>query len=168
MIAALRAGIPSFALAALLLLCACAKAPSADPQVVSAGKAFLAGNAHAPGIHVTPSGLQYRVLQSGPADGPSPRITDEVKVNYEGRLLDGSVFDSTYDRGAPAVMAVSGLIPAWTEALQLMRPGDVWELYVPPELGYGDNAVKGIPAGSVLQFKIELIALNVENAGGVP
>jgi FKBP-type peptidyl-prolyl cis-trans isomerase FklB len=155
MAAALRS---TLAVAAMLLLCACARAP-ADPGVVSAGKAFLLTNAHAPGVHVTPSGLQYRILQSGAAGGSPPKITDEVKVNYEAKLLNGTVVDSTYERGAPAVMGISGLIPAWTEALPLMRPGDVWELYVPAALGYGDNATGPIPAGSVLEFKIELIAV---------
>ncbi len=115
------------AFACLLVLAACAKA-GPDPKVVAAGQAFLAQNAHAAGVHVTASGLEYRILKSGAADGAIPKDTDQVKVNYEGTLLDGTVFDSTYKRGAPATFQVDGLIPAWTEALQLMRPGDVWEL----------------------------------------
>jgi peptidylprolyl isomerase/FKBP-type peptidyl-prolyl cis-trans isomerase FklB len=146
-----------------MALSACAKAHS-GPQITATGKSFLAQNAHAPGVHVTPSGLQYRVLKSGPASGQPPKATDEVKVNYEGRLLDGTVFDSTYQRGEPAVFGVTGLIPAWTEALQMMRPGDEWELVAPPELAYGDQGAGPIPPGSVLKFKIELIA--VSSAGG--
>jgi FKBP-type peptidyl-prolyl cis-trans isomerase len=112
---------------------------------------------------VTASGLQYRILQSGAGSGPVARETDEVKVNYEGTLLDGSVFDSSYQRGKPAVFGVSGVIPAWTEVLQLMRPGDVWEIVAPADLAYGDRGAGPIPPGSVLKFKIELIAIN---AGG--
>ena len=89
-----------------------------------------------------------------------------MKVNYEGKLLDGTVFDSSYQRGEPAVFGVTGLIPAWTEALQLMRPGDEWELYAPAELAYGDQGAGPIPPGSVLQFKIELIAVSPAGGGG--
>jgi FKBP-type peptidyl-prolyl cis-trans isomerase len=144
---------------------ACAKAqPNAG--VVAAGRAFLAQNAHAPGVTVTPSGLQYKILKSGPASGPTPKAEDEVKVNYEGQLLDGTVFDSTYQRGEPAVFGVNGLIAAWTEALQLMRPGDEWELYAPANLAYGDDGAGPIPPGSVLKFKIELLAIKPADAGG--
>ena len=160
--AALRS---AFALICVLAVCACAKA-GPKPEVVAAGKAFLAQNAHAPGVHVTASGLQYKVLTSGPASGPMPRPTDEVKVNYEGKLLTGEVFDSSYQRGTPAVFGVSGLIPAWTEALQLMRPGDIWELYATAELAYGDEGAGPIPPGSVLEFKIELIAIGPQASGG--
>ena len=154
----------------LAMLCAlavsgCAKARP-NPHVVAAGRAFLAQNAHAPGVVVTASGLQYKVLKSGPATGPTPSGEDQVKVNYEGKLLDGTVFDSSYQRGEPAVFGVNGLIAAWTEALQLMRPGDVWELYAPADLAYGDEGAGPIPPGSVLQFKIELLAINPPDAGG--
>jgi len=153
------------ALACVLALAACAKAQP-SPAVTAAGKTFLSQNAHAPGVHVTASGLQYKVLKSGPASGVPPKATDEVKVNYEGKLLDGTVFDSSYQRGEPAVFGVTGLIPAWTEALQLMRPGDEWELYAPAELAYGDQGAGPIPPGSVLQFKIELIAVSPAGGGG--
>jgi peptidylprolyl isomerase/FKBP-type peptidyl-prolyl cis-trans isomerase FklB len=146
-------------LVAALTLAACAKAPP-NPEAATAGKAFLAAHARAPGVHVTASGLQYEVIHSGPASGTPPKATDEVKVNYEGRLLDGAVFDSTYQRGVPAVFAVNGVIPAWTEALQLMRPGDQWRLYAPPELAYGDAGAGPIPPGSVLVFTVELIAVS--------
>ena len=160
-----RALRTALALIAVLAVGACAKS-GPSPEVVAAGKAFLAGNAHAPGVHVTPSGLQYKVITSGPADGARPRDVDEVKVNYEGKLLDGTVFDSSYQRGEPAVFGVSGLIRGWTEALQMMRPGDVWELYVPANLAYGDEGQASIPPGSVLTFKIELIGISPAGAGG--
>ncbi|HWA61621.1 MAG TPA: FKBP-type peptidyl-prolyl cis-trans isomerase [Caulobacteraceae bacterium] len=144
------------ALAALLAVAACAKKPE-PPVGAAAAKAFLATNAKAPGVVTTRSGLQYKVLRSGPATGLRPKPADEVKVNYEGKLLSGEVFDSSYERGAPAVMTVSGLVPGWVEALQLMRPGDEWMLWLPPELGYGDKGAGPIPPGSVLVFKLELI-----------
>ena len=139
-----------------LSLAACARsAPTTDAS--AAGAAFMAKNAAAAGVRVTPSGLQYRVLHSGPAAGVPPKLADEVKVNYEGKLLDGEVFDSSFQRGRPAVMGLRGLIPGWTEALQLMRPGDEWMLYVPAALAYGDRDAGPIPPGSVLVFKIDLI-----------
>jgi peptidylprolyl isomerase/FKBP-type peptidyl-prolyl cis-trans isomerase FklB len=153
--------------AAALALSACHAAPkSADAQAQSAeaakneaqAKAFLAANAKKPGVHVLPDGLQYQILHSGPATGQRPQLTDEVKVNYEGKLIDGTVFDSSYARGVPDAMPLKGLVKAWQEALQLMRPGDIWMLYVPPELGYGAQGAGGvIPPNAVLIFKIELI-----------
>jgi FKBP-type peptidyl-prolyl cis-trans isomerase FklB len=137
-----------------LALCACAR-PSAPAR--DAGAAFLARNAGNPGVHVTSSGLQYRILRSGPGAGLRPKPADEVKVNYEGKLLDGEVFDSSYARGAPVAMTVRDLVPGWVEALQLMRPGDEWLLYVPAKLGYGQRAAGPIPPGSVLVFRLELI-----------
>jgi len=127
------------------------------PPAPDAGKAFLAQNAHADGVHVTASGLQYRILRSGPSGGLRPKPADEVKVNYEGKLLDGEVFDSSYQRGTPVVMTVRELVPGWIEALQLMRPGDEWLLYLPPSLGYGDKGAGPIPPNTVLVFKLELI-----------
>ncbi len=140
--------------AAVVALAACHRPPA---PALDAGKAFLARNAHAGGVHVTASGLQYRILRSGPASGLRPKPADEVKVNYEGKLLDGEVFDSSYQRGMPVVMTVRELVPGWVEALQLMRPGDEWLLYVPPALGYGAKGAGPIPPNSVLVFKLELI-----------
>lgn len=138
-----------------------AQAQAAADANLTAGKAFLATNAKAPGVKVTASGLQYKILKSGPADGLQPKATDEVKVHYEGKLLNGEVFDSSLARGVPAAFPLDGLIPGWVEALQLMRPGDSWELYVPSELAYGDEDKGGglIPANSVLVFRIDLIAV---------
>ena len=150
------------AAAAALALAAChppATSGAAQGAKASAeAQAFLAKNAKKPGVHVLPDGLQFEVVRSGPATGLRPQLGDEVKVNYEGKLLGGQVFDSTYERGQPAAMPLKGLIPGWVEALQLMRPGDEWILYVPPKLGYGDKGAGGvIPPGAALIFRIELI-----------
>ncbi len=151
-------------LAIILAFAGCTKPkPSlaaADPAAnLAAAKAFLASNAKAAGVVTTPSGLQYKIVRSGPPSGLKPQAADEVKVNYEGKLLDGTVFDSSYERGIPASMPLSQLIPGWIEALQLMRPGDEWILYVPPELGYGAQSGGPIPPNSALIFRIELIDL---------
>jgi peptidylprolyl isomerase/FKBP-type peptidyl-prolyl cis-trans isomerase FklB len=130
-------------------------------------KAFLAENAKKPGIMTLPSGVQYQVLKSGPTTGTPPTSSDTVQVNYQGALLNGKVFDTTYtDSGAtPQTFMVDGLIPAWTEALQQMKPGDEWMLYVPPEQGYGEaGAGADIPPNSALVFKINLV--RVIPAGG--
>ncbi len=122
------------------------------------GPEFLARNRGAPGVVALPSGLEYRVFSSGPQDGGSPRPQDEVTVHYEGRLLDGTVFDSSFQRGVAAHYTLERLIPAWVEALQLMHPGDRWIVWAPPELAYGDAGAGPIPGGAVLEFRIELIA----------
>ncbi|MGZ6050389.1 MAG: FKBP-type peptidyl-prolyl cis-trans isomerase [Phenylobacterium sp.] len=132
------------------------QAPAAADQS-AASKAFLAKNAKESGVAVLPDGLQYKIVSSGPATGLKPHINDEVKVNYEGKLIDGTVFDSSYERGQPAAMPLKGLVKAWQEALVKMKPGDVWMLYVPPELGYGAEGQGPIPPGAALIFKIELI-----------
>ena len=144
-------------LAALSLSACQGKAQAPDQSGPS--KAFMASNAKQPGVVVLPSGLQYKIVKSGPATGNKPQLNDEVKVNYEGKLINGKVFDSSYERGQPASMPLKQLVPAWQEALQLMRPGDEWILYVPPELGYGaEGAGNGeIPGGAALIFRIELI-----------
>jgi len=104
-------------------------------------------------------------VRSGPADGPRPGLNDEVLVDYEGKLINGQVFDSSYERGVPASFTPAGLIPAWTEALQLMRPGDEWTLVAPPELGYGaEGAGSDIPPNSVLVFRLELRAVRKTGA----
>lgn len=146
------------ALGAALTLSACG--PSKKQQEsLAASQGFLATNAKQPGVVTLPDGLQYKVVRSGPADGAKPNPTDEVKVNYEGKLLDGTVFDSSYERGVPASFPLDGLVPAWKEALVMMRPGDEWTLYVPPELGYGAQDKGPIPGNSVMIFRIELIGV---------
>ncbi|HEY2710217.1 MAG TPA: FKBP-type peptidyl-prolyl cis-trans isomerase [Caulobacteraceae bacterium] len=139
-----------------------------DPQAkanLDAANAFLSGNAKHAGVITLPSGLQYKVLRAGAPGGASPTPSQQVTVNYEGSLLNGQVFDSTYKRGEPATFQVGGLIPAWTEALQKMKPGDQWMLYVPPKLGYGEKGAGGvIPPNAALVFKIELIAILPDDA----
>jgi FKBP-type peptidyl-prolyl cis-trans isomerase len=135
---------------------ASAEGPVAGDQS-AASKTFLANNAKQPGVVVLPDGLQYKVVRSGPATGNKPHAQDEVKVNYEGKLIDGTVFDSSFERGQPAAMPLNNLVKAWQEALQMMRPGDEWILYVPPKLGYGAEGKGPIPPNAVLIFRIQLI-----------
>ena len=165
----MRRPLATSALVLLTLTAACnragAQGVAADPAQAQAakraGEAFLAKNAKAPGVVVLPSGLQYRVLRAGPAAGPHPAQGDEIKVHYEGKLLDGTVFDSTLASGQPAVMPLDHLVPGWMEALPLMRPGDEWELFIPANLGYGDEGAGGgqIPPGAVLVFKLQLLGV---------
>jgi FKBP-type peptidyl-prolyl cis-trans isomerase len=110
-------------------------------------------------VKALPDGLLYKVVRSGPATGLKPQVGDEIKVHYEGKLVDGRVFDSSYERGQPAAMPLEHLVKAWEEALPMMRPGDEWILYVPPALGYGAEGAGGgeIPPNAVLIFRIELI-----------
>jgi peptidylprolyl isomerase/FKBP-type peptidyl-prolyl cis-trans isomerase FklB len=153
--------------AASLLALALTLGACGDPRPAAnlrAAQAFLAATAKAPGVVILPSGLQYRVLRSGPRGGASPRPTDQVLVQYEGRLPNGRVFDSSYQRGQPAAFTVQGLVPAWTEALQRMRPGDMWMLYAPPSLGYGEKGAGPIPPNSALVFRVELLAVLPEDA----
>ena len=120
------------------------------------GEEFLAANAKKEGVIVLPSGLQYKVIKDG--EGRMPELTDKVKCHYEGTFVDGEKFDSSYDRKQPAVFGVNQVIPGWTEALQLMSEGSVWELYIPYKLGYGEAGAQGaIPQYSALVFKVELI-----------
>jgi len=125
------------------------------------GKAFLEENKTAPGVVTTASGLQYRVLKSGPRDGAHPYPGQFVCVHYRGTFIGGKEFDSSYARGVPAVFPSDRLIKGWVEALALMRPGDEWMLYVPPELAYGASGTMGGPIGpnQTLIFKINLIRL---------
>ena len=121
------------------------------------GNAFLEANKSKPGVKVLPSGLQYRVIREG--TGKTPTANDRVKTNYAGRLIDGTEFDSSYKRGEPAEFAVKGVIPGWTEALQLMKEGGKWELYIPANIAYGERGNRGIPPNSTLVFDIELLAV---------
>ena len=130
---------------------AAAKAEAAAAQ----GLTFLAENAKRDGITTLASGLQFEVLTSG--DGAKPSREDTVRTHYHGTLIDGTVFDSSYDRGQPAEFPVGGVIAGWTEALQLMNAGSKWRLYVPSELAYGAQGVGSIPPHSVLVFDVELL-----------
>ncbi|MFH0895391.1 MAG: FKBP-type peptidyl-prolyl cis-trans isomerase [Bacteroidota bacterium] len=116
---------------------------------------FLAQNKKNAGIIELPDGIQYKIIQAG--NGTPPAAKDQVKVMYEGKLLDGTIFDSSYKRNQSATFSVSGLIKGWTELLLLMTPGSIWEAYIPAEMGYGDKGTPSIPGGSLLIFKIELI-----------
>jgi len=129
-------------------------------EAAEAGSDFLAENAQKEGVKVTDSGLQYRVIEEG--QGESPTAEDRVSVHYEGRLVDGTVFDSSYQRGEPAVFPVGGVIAGWTEALQLMKPGAKYELYIPSDLAYGERGAPrgGIGPNQTLIFEVELLEVN--------
>ena len=121
----------------------------------SVGAVYLTQNKANPDVTTLDSGLQYQVLTAG--NGKSPGLTDRVKVHYQGTLIDGSQFDSSYDRGEPAVFGVNQVISGWTEALQLMKEGAKWQLTIPAELAYGPTARPTIPGNSVLLFDVELL-----------
>lgn len=132
-----------------------AEAAAKAEAAAAAGKQFLVDNAKRDGIVTLASGLQYEVLTAG--EGVKPTREDNVRTHYHGTLIDGTVFDSSYDRGQPAEFPVGGVIAGWTEALQLMNAGSKWRLYVPSELAYGAQGVGSIPPHSVLVFDVELL-----------
>jgi FKBP-type peptidyl-prolyl cis-trans isomerase len=170
----------SAAAAALLLVAACGPdaAPSGDAESaasetaapaatdfdaaanLAASESWLEENSTKEGVEVTASGLQYKILESGPEDGETPYPGQFVCVHYAGTLIDGTPFDSSYARGEPAAFPSNRLIPGWVEALQMMRPGDKWELYIHPDLAYGDE-----PRGDVIRpndallFTVEMVRL---------
>lgn len=120
------------------------------------GSAFLDANKERPGVVTTASGLQYKIIT--PGTGPKPTLQDTVTVDYEGRLLDGKIFDSSYERGTPATFPVNAIIAGWQEALQLMPVGSTWEIYIPAKLAYGDQGAQGvIGPNETLIFKVHLI-----------
>ena len=121
------------------------------------GAQFLAENGAREGVVTTASGLQYEVLT--PAEGPKPGATDTVTTHYHGTLIDGTVFDSSVQRGQPATFGLNQVIPGWTEALQLMSVGAKYRLYLPAELAYGPNGTRGIQPNSALIFEVELLAI---------
>ena len=125
-----------------------------------AGEKFLAANAKKDGVKTLPSGVQYKVIKEGTGDVPSD--TSLVKCNYEGRLLNDTIFDSSYKRGQPLVMRANQVIKGWTEALTHMPEGSVWEVYIPQELAYGEREQGEIKPFSALIFKIELIEANTK------
>lgn len=123
------------------------------------GRKFLAENGQRPGVVTLPSGLQYEVLKAG--TGATPKATDKVTVHYHGTLLDGTVFDSSVERNKPATFPVNGVIKGWTEALQLMKVGDKWKLFIPTELAYGSRgAGSDIGPNAALIFEVELLGVN--------
>ncbi|RZU46770.1 FKBP-type peptidyl-prolyl cis-trans isomerase FklB [Fluviicoccus keumensis] len=127
----------------------------ASSENVAKGEKYLAENAKKPGVKTTASGLQYEVLTEG--KGAKPAATDEVKVHYEGKLLDGTVFDSSIKRGEPVTFPLNQVIPGWTEGVQLMTVGSKYRLTIPAKLGYGENGSGPIPPNSVLVFEVELL-----------
>ena len=124
---------------------------------LAAGTAFLEANKAKEGVKVLPSGLQYKVITEG--TGNTPVATDKVKTHYRGTLINGTEFDSSYKRNKPAEFGVKGVIKGWTEALQLMKEGGKWELYIPANLAYGQRGRPGIPGNSTLIFEIELLEI---------
>ncbi len=133
-----------------------AKSKAAAEKNLQDGEAFRAENGKQEGVVTLPSGLQYKVIEEG--SGKTPSAADTVTVNYRGTLIDGSEFDSSYKRGEPATFPVGGVIPGWTEALQLMKEGAKWQLVIPPDLAYGERgAAPVIGPNSTLVFEVELI-----------
>lgn len=132
-------------------------AEQAAEKQLAAGKEYLEKNKAKPGVKVTASGLQYEVLATG--TGPKPTETNTVQVHYHGTLTDGTVFDSSVERGEPIEFPVTGVIKGWVEALQLMSVGDKWRLTIPAELAYGARSTGKIPGNSVLVFEVELLGV---------
>jgi len=122
-----------------------------------AGLDFLAAKAKEEGVVSLPSGLLYKVLESGAPGGKTPLVNSPTLCHYAGTLIDGTEFDSSYKRGQPTTFAPNQVIKGWTEAMQLMKEGDEWELYIPSELAYGSRKVSIIPANSALVFKMKMI-----------
>ena len=137
-----------------------AQAESELADNLAASEAFLRTNGQRAGVVTTASGLQYEVLSSGPANGPMPTLNDSVLAHYHGTLSDGSVFDSSVERGEPAQFGLSQVISGWTEALQLMHVGDKWRLFIPPAMAYGEaSPTPAIPPNSALIFDVELLEI---------
>ena len=130
------------------------------------GEAFLTGNKKKKGVITTESGLQYLVLQEG--DGPKPKATDLVKVHYSGKLIDGTEFDSSYKRGNPTTLSLKRVVPGWTEALQLMKVGSKYRVFIPSKLAYGNRSrSQKIGPNSVLIFELELLDIEKKPSGQV-
>jgi peptidylprolyl isomerase/FKBP-type peptidyl-prolyl cis-trans isomerase FklB len=149
---------------AVLALCAAAALAlpaRAAPDTLQANADFLATNAKAPGVKVLPA-IQYEVLRSGPPDGPQPRRSSTIRVRYEGRLLDGKVFNTSAD-GNPdgiATFPLQKLIPGWIAILQQMHVGDEWRVFIPPDFAYGRRGKETVPPDALLIFKIELLEVS--------
>lgn len=126
------------------------------------GEAFLAENKKKEGVVTLPSGLQYKVIKEGA--GETPKATDTVTTNYRGTLIDGTEFDSSSRRGQPATFKVNGVIPGWTEALQLMKAGSKWQLFIPSNLAYGERGPREIGPNATLIFEVELLSIAKEGA----
>ncbi len=132
-----------------------ARIQEAAKKNAETAKKFLEDNKNKDGVLALPSGLQYKIIK--PGTGAKPTLTSTVKVHYEGKLLDGTVFDSSIQRGQPVEFPVRGVIAGWTEALQRMKVGDKWQLFIPPSLAYGEQGQGEIPPNSLLTFEVELL-----------
>lgn len=134
-----------------------AAAAELGKQNMELGEKFLGENGKRPEVLTTPSGLQYEIIKEG--DGPQPAATDQVEVHYTGKLIDGTVFDSSEERGMPVTFGVTQVIPGWVEALQMMKAGSKWRLFIPSNLAYGPNGAPGSPIGpnATLIFDVELL-----------
>ena len=153
-----RTVLIGLAVLALVAVLVWAGTQGAVDAVRPADLAYLKANKSAPGVVTTSSGLQYQVLRAGA--GAHPTADDTVAVNYEGKLVDGTVFDSSYQRGQPAVFPLGQVIPGWTEGVQLMQPGAKYRFVIPSALGYGARGAPGaIPPNAVLRFDVELLAV---------
>lgn len=133
------------------------KAKADGEKNLKAGEEFLTANRKKEGVKTLASGLQYKVMKAG--TGKIPKATDKVKVHYKGTFIDGKVFDSSIERNEPAIFGVREVIPGWTEALQLMKIGEKWQLFIPAKLAYGESGRPGIAPNSVLIFEIELLGI---------
>jgi FKBP-type peptidyl-prolyl cis-trans isomerase FklB len=142
------------------------KQKAAGQKNAAESEKFLNENKGKEGVKTTPTGLQYKVMKEG--NGAQPKIGDTVTVNYRGTLPDGTEFDSSYKRGQPATFPVAGVIKGWTEALQLMKVGSKFQLFIPPSLGYGEQARPGIPPNSTLIFEVELMDVKSPQAPAAP
>jgi FKBP-type peptidyl-prolyl cis-trans isomerase FkpA len=142
--------------ASIMALIQGARTSAAEPNHAAAAK-FLADNAKQPGVVTTASGLQYKVVTAGAGDHPKP--TDQVSVNYSGKLLDNTEFDASAKHGGPAKFGVNQVIPGWQEALTLMKPGAKYQLWIPPKLAYDLDSPPMIPPGSLLVFDVELVSI---------
>jgi FKBP-type peptidyl-prolyl cis-trans isomerase FklB len=135
-----------------------AEAEASGPVNAKKGAEYLAANAKKEGVKTTASGLQYKVLKAGPEGGKSPKASDTVKVHYHGTLIDGTVFDSSVQRGEPISFPLSGVIPGWTEGVQLMKVGDKFQFTIPSNLAYGERSASPvIGPNSTLIFDVELL-----------
>ncbi|WP_332654168.1 FKBP-type peptidyl-prolyl cis-trans isomerase [Brevundimonas sp.] len=161
------------AMAAALSSCGREAATGVDADAAAnlrAAEFFMESNAKADGVQTLPSGVQYKVLQAGPPGGERPDGNDLVRVDYEGSLTDGTVFDSSFQRGQPAVFTIEegisgSIIPGMRDALQHMTVGDEWLVYISPELGYGEDRAGEIPPNSVLVFRLKLLEVAATPGG---
>ena len=146
----------SLLIAAAIAFASSSVAAPRTPPETPPGPDFLVKNGAAKGVVTTPSGLEYFVVKSGPESGPHPTAKDTATFDYEVTLLTGKVIDSSYERHEPLTGTVGDFVPGFTEALELMRPGDEWIVWVPPQLGYGPEDKGPIPGNSVLRFRLAL------------